>query len=57
MDVAISNHPFIDNSFEKMDFADKRLSHMPNAYIIGESGYRHYAQLFRNMCYARMENM
>ena len=27
------------------------------AYIIGENGYRHYSQLFRNMCYARMENM
>lgn len=57
VDVAISNHPFIDNSFEKMEFANKRLSHMPNTYIIGENGYRHYSQLFRNMCYARMENM
>lgn len=57
VDVAISNHPFIDNSFEKMEFANKRLSHMPNVYILGEAGYRHYAQIFKNMCYARMENM
>ncbi len=57
VDVAISNHPFIDNSFQKMEFANARLSHMPNVYIIGTDGYRHYSQIFKNMCYARMENM
>lgn len=57
VDVALNTHPFLDNGFEKMKFANNRLVHMPNTFIIGKDGYRQYAQLFRNMCYARMEGM
>lgn len=57
VDVALGNHPFIDNGFEKMAFAKERLSHMPNVFILGKEGYRQYSQIFRNMCYARLDGM
>ncbi len=57
VDVALSTHPFIDNGHNKMEFANERLSHMPNVFILGKEGYRQYCQIFRNMCYARLDGM
>jgi len=57
VDVAIGNHPIIDNGFERMEMARNRLSHMPNPYILGKEGFRNYTQLFRDMCYERLLEM
>ncbi|NFG42066.1 hypothetical protein FC789_12890 [Clostridium botulinum] len=37
--------------------AQKRMSYMPNIYLIGQSGFRKYCQLFRNLCYERLVMM
>lgn len=57
VDVALSTHPFIDNTFEKMEFAKNRLEYMPNVFVLGKEGYRSYCQLFRNLCYLRLEGI
>ena len=57
VDVALSTHPTIDNGFEKMVFANNRLAHMPNVYILGTEGFRQYCQGFRSMCYVRLEEI
>lgn len=57
VDVALGNHPFIDNTFEKMDLANNRMEFMPNVFILGKDGYRSYCQLFRNLCYFRLEEI
>lgn len=57
VDVAIGNHPIIDNGLERMEVARVRYSHMPNPFIIGRKGYIRYTQLFRDMCYDRLSEM
>ncbi|NMC57429.1 MAG: MBL fold metallo-hydrolase [Eubacteriaceae bacterium] len=59
VDVALSTHQMLmENGLERMDVARKRFVHMPNPYVLcSNKGYREYAQLFRNMCYDRLETM
>lgn len=57
VDVALGAHPFLDNGLERMNVARNRLSHMPNPFILGTAGFRQYTQLFRDMCYERLEEM
>jgi metallo-beta-lactamase class B len=56
-DVALSTHPTLDNGFERMEYANNRLEHMPNAYILGAEGLRQYYQVFRGMCYERLDQI
>lgn len=48
-DVALSNHTSIDNGLERIAYAAKRMSYMPNIYIIGQDGFRQYCQVFRTL--------
>ncbi|MDW2800880.1 MBL fold metallo-hydrolase [Clostridium boliviensis] len=49
VDVALSNHTAIDNGLERIAYSKKRLSYMPNIYVIGSDGFQKYCQVFRIM--------
>lgn len=55
--VALSNHTALDNGLERIAYAQKRMSYMPNIYLIGQNGFRKYCQLFRCLCYDRLEQL
>lgn len=57
VDIALSNHTFLDCGLERIEYSRKRKPHMPNAYLIGKEGFRNYCQLFRNLCYDKLERM
>lgn len=49
VDVALSNHTSLDNGLERIAYTKKRMSYMPNIYIVGESGFDKYCQVFRTL--------
>lgn len=49
VDVALSNHTAVDNGLERIAYSKKRMSYMPNIYIIGKKGFQKYCQVFRAM--------
>ncbi|MDU7337273.1 MAG: MBL fold metallo-hydrolase [Clostridium sp.] len=49
VDVALSNHTAVDNGLERIAYSKKRMSYMPNIYIIGKNGFRNYCKVFRTM--------
>jgi len=55
--IALSNHTALDNGLERIAYSQKRMSYMSNIYLIGHKGFRKYCQLFRNLCYERLETM
>ena len=56
-DVALSNHTSIDNGLERIAYARKRMSYMPNIYIIGQDGLRRYCQVFRTLGSEMLQRM
>ncbi len=57
VDVALSNHTAIDNGLERIAYSKKRLSYMPNIYIIGADGFKKYCKVFRTMSYEMLEKL
>lgn len=57
VEIALSNHTGLDNGMERIAYSQKRMSYMPNIYLIGQRGFRKYCQLFRNLCYERLAMM
>ena len=57
VDVALSNHTAIDNGLERIAYSRKRLSYMPNIYIIGSDGFQKYCQVFRIMSHEILERL
>lgn len=57
VDVALSNHTVIDNGLERITYSRKRLSYMPNIYIIGLDGFQKYCQVFRIMSTEILERL
>jgi metallo-beta-lactamase class B len=57
VDVALSNHTSLDLGLERIAYSQKRMTYMPNIYLIGREGFRKYCQLFRNLCYERLEEL
>lgn len=49
VDVALSNHTSVDNGLERIAYSKKRMAYMPNIYVIGQSGFRKYCQVFRTL--------
>ncbi len=56
-DVALSNHTAVDNGLERICYSRKRMSYMPNIYIIGKSGFKNYCQVFRTMSYDVLDRL
>lgn len=49
VDVALSNHTAVDNGLERIAYSKKRMSYMPNIYILGQDGFLEYCQVFRTL--------
>jgi metallo-beta-lactamase class B len=56
-DVALSNHTAVDNGLERIAYSKKRMSYMPNIYIIGQAGFLRYCQVFRTMSCEMLERL
>lgn len=50
VDVALSNHTFIDCGLDRIEYSKKRLSYMPNIYILGENGFDNFCEVYKNLC-------
>lgn len=57
VDVALSNHTAVDNGLERIAYSKKRMSYMPNIYIIGRDGLEKFCQVFRAMSYEMLEKL
>lgn len=57
VDVALSNHTAVDNGLERIAYSKKRLSYMPNIYIIGQNGFQKFYQVFRTMSYDMLDRL
>jgi metallo-beta-lactamase class B len=57
VDVALSNHTAVDNGLERIAYAKKRMSYMPNIYIIGQEGFQKFCQVFRTMSYEILDKL
>lgn len=55
-DVILNNHPLLDG-YEKIAYAQKRASHMPNNYIIGEENFQRFCKVYRIFCYDRLKEI
>jgi len=57
VDVVLSNHTSVDNGLERIAYSKKRMSYMPNIYIIGQDGFQKFCQVFRTMSYEMLERL
>jgi metallo-beta-lactamase class B len=57
VDVALSNHAAVDNGLERIAYSKKRMSYMPNIYVIGQDGIQKFCQVFRTMSYDMLEKL
>jgi len=57
VDVALSNHTAVDNGLERIAYSKKRMSYMPNIYIIGQDGFQKFRQVFRVLSYDMLERL
>lgn len=46
-DVALANHTAMDYGQERIAYARRRPSYLPNIYILGEEGYQKFCQMYR----------
>lgn len=54
VEVVFSNHTAFDNGMERIKYSQKRMRYMPNIYVIGQNNVRKYFQVFRNLCYEKL---
>ncbi len=57
VDVALSNHTAIDNGLERILYSKKRMSYMPNFYIIGQDAFQKYCTVFRTLSFEMLEKL
>lgn len=50
-DVALTNHTAVDNGLERIAYSRKRMSYMPNIYVVGQDGFQRFCQVFYTMSY------
>lgn len=56
VEVVLSNHTAFDNGIERIKYSQKRMSYMPNIYVIGQNNVKKYFQVFKNLCYEKLKN-
>lgn len=49
VDVALTNHTAIDNGLERITYSQKRMSYLPNIYMLGQEGFERFCQVFWTM--------
>lgn len=57
VDVALSNHTSVDNGLERIEYSRKRMSYMPNIYVIGQTGFIKYCEVFRTLSYDNLNKL
>lgn len=48
-DVALTNHTAFDNGLERIAYSRKRMTYLPNIYILGEVGVQDFLEAFRRI--------
>ena len=48
-DVALTNHIAFDNGLERIAYSRKRMTYLPNIYILGEDGAQDFLEVFRKV--------
>lgn len=46
VDVAFTNHTAFDSGLERIEYSKSRMKHLPNIYILGESGAQKFLDVF-----------
>lgn len=57
VDVALSNHTAIDNGLERILYSQKRMSYMPNIYIIGQDAFQKYCTVFQTLSFEMLNRL
>lgn len=57
VDVALSNHTAIDNGLERIAYSKKRMSYLPNIYIIGQDAFQEYCKVFRTLSFDMLQRL
>ncbi|MDO5547985.1 MAG: MBL fold metallo-hydrolase [Eubacteriales bacterium] len=55
VEVILCNHTIFDNGVEKIAYSRKRLSYMPNLYLLGEEKSLAFCEVFRTLGEERMQ--
>lgn len=56
VEVALMNHPFLNNALEKMERMKNDPS-LPNPFLLGEHRFREFLLVYRQLCYNRLANL
>lgn len=48
-DVALTNHTAFDNGLERIAYSKRRMSFLPNIYVLGEEGVQKFCTVFRSV--------
>lgn len=48
-DVALTNHTAFDSGLERIAYSRNRMTHLPNIYILGESGVQQFCEVYRRV--------
>lgn len=48
-DVALTNHTTFDNGLERIAYSKKRMSYLPNIYILGKNGVQRFCDVYRKV--------
>ena len=54
--VALSAHPFVDNSVEKLALIRSIFDGVPNPYVMGVEGYRRFERMYIEMYRRSLKN-
>ena len=54
VDCEISNHPFVDNSIQRLEVIRNIAEGVPNPFVIGQDAYKRYEKMFYDLCRAKM---
>lgn len=57
VDGEITNHPFVDNSKERLAVIRNIVNGVPNPFILGTEGVVYYQNMYREMCLDRMRRL
>lgn len=54
VDGEITNHPFVDQTLQRLDVVRSIVDGVPNPFVLGCENYKYYELMFRNSCLKKM---
>ncbi len=54
VDGELTNHPFVDQTVERLALLRNIVDGLPNPFVLGKRGYKYYEAMFRDLCLKRM---